>query len=103
MVDGQLVIMHDLQGFYQSFRPWFAKCYIPTVVENFVDHLSQIEDVRKNGKEERKDGLLVIAEMAIKEYIREVKEKKFPGKEYSYPIKEDELKELKASKKWVEY
>jgi len=28
-VDGQLVIMHDLMGFYDSFRPMFAKCYIP--------------------------------------------------------------------------
>jgi len=38
-VDGQLVIMHDLMGFYQSFRPWFAKCYIPEVVNRFNEYL----------------------------------------------------------------
>ena len=36
-VDGQLVIMHDLVGFYQSFRPWFAKCYIPDVLDDFFN------------------------------------------------------------------
>ena len=35
-VDGQLVIMHDLVGFYQNFRPWFAKCYIPEVYDQYV-------------------------------------------------------------------
>lgn len=100
LVDGQLVIMHDLQGFYQPFRPWFAKCYIPTVIGKFVEHISQIEDVRQNGKEERRDGLLVLAEMAIGEYVREVRERKFPGEEYTYPIKEGDLTELKKSKLW---
>ena len=36
-VDGQLIIMHDLMGFYASFRPWFAKCYVPEVAAQFSD------------------------------------------------------------------
>lgn len=109
LVDGQLVIIHDLLGFYQPFRPWFAKCYIPEVINDFAAYLAQHENIRKMGKEERRDGLLVLVEMAIKRYIEEVVEeevvdKKFPGSgtEYSYPIKEEELEELKTSKYWKE-
>jgi 3-methyl-2-oxobutanoate hydroxymethyltransferase len=47
LVDGQLVIMHDIMGFYQTFRPWFAKCYIPEVIAEFENYLSKIEDVRR--------------------------------------------------------
>ncbi len=100
LVDGQLVIMHDLMGFYQPFRPWFAKCYIPEVIKEFEKYIAGIPDTRHVGREERKDGLLVLAEMAVKHYIQDVKEKRFPGKEYSYPIKDEQLERLKKSKKW---
>jgi 3-methyl-2-oxobutanoate hydroxymethyltransferase len=99
-VDGQLLIMHDLVGFYQSFRPWFTKCYIPDVIDEFVKHLSGIEDLRKHGRELRQDGLLVLAEMAIHRYISEVRSGKFPDMEYSYPLKPEELEELQTSKYW---
>lgn len=99
-VDGQLVIMHDLMGFHQPFRPWFAKCYIPDVTPLFSNYLNKIEDIRKVGREERKDGLLVLAEMAIKNYIEDVKTGKFPTEEYCYPLKEEELGILKTSKYW---
>ncbi|OGS08508.1 MAG: hypothetical protein A2270_10970 [Elusimicrobia bacterium RIFOXYA12_FULL_51_18] len=99
-VDGQLVIMHDLMGFYQAFRPWFAKCYVPEVVGEFKEYISRIKDVRKNGREERRDGLLVLAEMTIKAYIEHVRDRSFPGAEYSYPIKPEELAVLKNSKYW---
>ena len=101
MVDGQLVIMHDLMGFYQPFRPWFAKCYIPVVAQEFISYLSGVEDIRKTGRDERRDGLLVLAEMAIKKYIEEVKGKDFPKEEYSYPLKENDLDILKTSSRWV--
>lgn len=101
-VDGQLVIMHDIMGFYQPFRPWFAKCYIPEVIQEFASHLTNYEDLKKLGREERKDGLLILAELAITKYIKEVREKQFPGFEYTYPMKaEDEtllLKEIRKSK-----
>ncbi len=99
-MDGQLLIMHDLMGFYQSFRPWFTKCYIPDVVGEFVKHLSGIEDLRKNGREQRRDGLLVLAELAIGRYISEVKSGKFPGTEFTYPLKPEDLEELQTSRYW---
>ena len=100
MVDGQLVIMHDLMGFYQSFRPWFAKCYIPECIEEYKSYLSGLDDVREHGRTTRKDGLLILAKMAIERYISEVKSNIFPGSEYSYPIKDEELGALKKSLHW---
>lgn len=100
MVDGQLIIMHDTMGFYHPFRPWFAKCYIPDVISEFNKYISGIKDLRKVGKDERKDGLLVLATMAIKKYVEEVRNEKFPGNEYSYPIPPEDLKILQKSKFW---
>ncbi len=100
-VDGQLIIMHDLMGFYPSFRPWFAKCYIPQVAPQFAKYIEGISDLRQVGRDERADGLLVLAEMTLKEYIKETRNCVFPGEEYSYPIKEEQVSELKKSKHWV--
>lgn len=102
LVDGQLVIVHDLLGFYQSFRPWFAKCYIPDVIQDFIYHLSALTNIKEAGRKERTDGFLVLAQMAIEQYILEVKTRKFPSEEYCYPIKEEELNELKQSQYWKE-
>lgn len=99
-VDGQLIIMHDLMGFYQSFRPWFAKCYIPEVIKDFEQHITSISDIRQYGRDERRDGLFALAEMAIVKYIEEVKKRTFPGDTYSYPIKEEQLNLLKHSRYW---
>lgn len=99
-VDGQLIIMHDMMGFYQSFRPWFAKCFVPDVIGDFVNHLNSYPDMKQLGREQRKDGLFTIAEMAIAKYVEDVKKRKFPSEEYIYPIKEEQLAELKKSKHW---
>ena len=99
-VDGQLIIMHDMMGFYQSFRPWFAKCYVPQVIHEFADGLKDVEDMKQYGREHRKDGLFAIAEMAIAKYVEEVKARQFPSEEYIYPIKEEQLAEIKQSKYW---
>ena len=99
-VDGQLVIMHDLMGFYQPFRPWFAKCYIPQVVSKFEKHISGLDNIREVGRQSRNDGLLKLAEMAIANYIEDVQGNAFPGEEYSYPIKEEQLNELRQSSRW---
>jgi len=101
-VDGQLVIVHDILGFYDQFRPWFAKCYILDVVEHYSDHMNGIEDIKAFGRETRKDGLLQIVELAIKKYIDDVKTLKFPGEEYIYTLKNEELAELKTAKLWKE-
>ena len=99
-VDGQLIIMHDMMGFYQSFRPWFAKCYVPDVINEFAAGLKNVEDMKQYGREHRKDGLFAIAEMAIAKYVEEVKARQFPCEEYIYPIKEEQLAEIKQSKYW---
>ena len=99
-VDGQLVIMHDIMGFYQPFRPWFAKCYVPEVIREFNEYLASLSDPRETGRSERKDGLLVLAQLAIEEYIKEVQNRIFPGADYSYPIKEAALTKLKQSTNW---
>jgi 3-methyl-2-oxobutanoate hydroxymethyltransferase len=98
-VNGQLIIMHDIMGFYQSFRPWFAKCYIPDVIDEFYKYISSIEDYKEEGREKRADGLLILAEMVIKKYIDDVKKEKFPSKDYCYPITEEELKFINI---WLE-
>lgn len=101
-VDGQLVIIHDLMGFYQPFRPWFAKCYVPEVAQGFADYIVSLDDHRKVGREHRRDGLLVLAEMAVLKYIEDVKNKTFPRDDYSYPIKDEELERIKKSEFWLE-
>lgn len=102
LVDGQLLIMHDLLGLYPNFRPHFAKCFIPGAIDNFRSELYSISDVKIGGRERRMDGVLRIAELAIRNYIHEVRSKTFPGKEYSYPLKEEELADLKTSMYWEE-
>jgi 3-methyl-2-oxobutanoate hydroxymethyltransferase len=108
-VDGQLVIMHDLMGFYQSFRPWFAKCYIPYVLEQFseylntiiLDELDPMDSVLKDlGRSNQSDGLLKLAEMAISKYIKEVKELQFPDFNYTYPMTSGQLLDVSGSKYW---
>ena len=101
-VDGQLMIMHDVLGFYQPFRPSFAKCYIPQVMPKFLSNLSEYPDLRQMGKEERKDGLLVLTELAVEEYVAEVRSGSFPGPEYCYEIHPDDMDALRCSKLWKE-
>jgi 3-methyl-2-oxobutanoate hydroxymethyltransferase len=100
-LDGQLIIMHDLLGLYANFRPWFAKCYIPQAIERFEKHIASAPDVRALGRESRSDGLGFIAREAISIYVEEVRTRVFPGSEFSYPIKAEELEALKKSAYWV--
>jgi 3-methyl-2-oxobutanoate hydroxymethyltransferase len=97
--DGQLLIMHDLTGFYSSFRPWFAKCYIPEVLESFSKTLAH-DETKKYGIQTRKDGILQLVEMALKKYVDEVRSKTFPSQDYIYPIKTEELTDVKSSRYW---
>ena len=101
LVDGQLIIMHDLLGFYPNFRPWFAKCYIPEVIDEFKNTLN-VTDIKKYGIDTRDDGLNSIVYLAIKKYITDVKTKQFPSDEYNYPIKPEELEDIQRSSMWAE-
>jgi len=65
--DGQVLVTHDLVGLFERFSPKFVKKYInlsPMILE------------------------------AIKSYRTEVLEGKFPTKEHSFSIKQEELKGL---------
>jgi len=96
---GQLIIMHDLLGFYPSFRPWFAKCYVPEIIAAFTESIN-VPNVKKYGIETREDGLNKITFLAIKKYVDEVRGRAFPSEEYMYPIKPEELTAVKSSKYW---
>ena len=55
--DGQVLVTHDMLGMFEKFKPKFSKRYAELAVE---------------------------AKAAYKEYIKEVREKKFPTEEHSY-------------------
>jgi ketopantoate hydroxymethyltransferase len=97
---GQLIIMHDLLGFYPSFRPWFAKCYVPDIIGEFAESVN-VPNVKKYGIDTREDGLNRITYLAIKKYVDEVRGRAFPSDEYMYPIKPEELAAVKSSKYWL--
>lgn len=99
-VDGQLLIMHDLLGLYPAFRPTFSKCYVPSALETFQSRLAGTADLRKLGRDERKDGLLALAQIAIEQFVGDVKAQTFPTAEYCYPIDAEDLAFLKSSKYW---
>jgi 3-methyl-2-oxobutanoate hydroxymethyltransferase len=101
-VDGQLMIVHDLMGFYQPFRPWFAKCYVPDVIDEFARALAETQDLKRAGRGQRRDGLLRLAEMAIRRYVEDVRGRRFPSIDYVYPIKDSERAEIRRSKYWRE-
>lgn len=83
-VDGQLLILHDLLGLYPTFRPKFAKCYIPEVMEDFSKSIRLHHDLIKFGKDTRMDGIYSLILLAVNSFIEEVKNRIFPGDTFSY-------------------
>ena len=65
--DGQVLVTHDLLGLFERFKPKFVKQY--------VNLSSQIQK-------------------AIQDYKQEVIEGRFPTKEHSFAIKEEELRKI---------
>jgi len=65
--DGQLVIVHDMIGYFAAFRPKFVRQY--------CDLTSILDD-------------------AFKQYIRDVKSRDFPQPEHCYTMSEEELEKL---------
>jgi len=73
LVDGQLVILHDLIGLFWEFKSKFVKRYCEA------------------GK---------VIQEALIEYSNDVREGKFPGEDNFYAIKEEELEKLLGDSSW---
>lgn len=67
--DGQILVTHDILGMYEKFTPKFVKRY--------ANISAQIKK-------------------AVEQYKQEVEERKFPAKEHSFGIDEEELRKVKA-------
>jgi len=65
--DGQLVIVHDMIGYFAAFRPKFVRQYVD---------------------------LTEILDGAFKQYIQDVKSKDFPQPEHTYKMNAEELEKL---------
>lgn len=65
---GQLLIVHDMLGFFDQFTPKFVKKYADL------------------------NGIML---QAFKEYIRDIEEGKFPGPEHCYSMKKGEAEKLR--------
>lgn len=65
--DGQVLVINDMLGMYSDFTPKFVKKYATLNIDIFN---------------------------AIKDYIKEVKEEKFPSKEHTFTVDESILEKL---------
>lgn len=100
-LDGILSIFHDTVGLFSSFRPYFAKNFIPDVIEKYLNELPPINELKKFGRENpSKDGLYRLAQLAMEKYVKDVKSGEYPSKEYCYPFKESEIEQVRTSKFW---
>ena len=65
--DGQILLCYDLLGVFTDFKPKYTK------------HYANLTEVAVNG---------------ISEYVKEVKEGKFPAEEHCYTVKDDQYEEF---------
>jgi 3-methyl-2-oxobutanoate hydroxymethyltransferase len=70
-LDGQLLIISDILGYYPNFKPRFAKNYVALA--------------------HRPGGFIEQATGAIFDYIKDVKSGSFPDEQHIYPLKNEDL------------
>ncbi|HEY9592838.1 MAG TPA: 3-methyl-2-oxobutanoate hydroxymethyltransferase, partial [Spirochaetia bacterium] len=70
--DGQVLVLHDMVGMFKRFTPKFVKVYADV-------YSLQLK--------------------AVKEFISDVQEKKFPAEEHTFTMKDDALAELRKALK----
>ena len=86
-LDGQLLISNDALGLYPNFKPKFAKNFFNAAINLNLKKTTEFTAID-----------LFIESLAL--YKAEVKNKNFPSDEFSYPISQDSLEELKKSSFW---
>jgi 3-methyl-2-oxobutanoate hydroxymethyltransferase len=70
--DGQVLVLHDMVGMFKRFTPKFVKVYAD---------------------------VYAVQLQAVKEFIADVQNKKFPAEEHTFTMKEEALAELKKALK----
>jgi 3-methyl-2-oxobutanoate hydroxymethyltransferase len=100
-VDGQLLVIGDLLGIVAGFRPKFAKCFVPLVLEEFQRVAVEAPAVEKSGSMAMQDGLLMLSALAIHRYAADVRSGSFPDSHHEYPLTGAEETELRTSANWL--
>ncbi len=83
-VDGQLLILHDLLGIYPNFRPKFAKCYVPEVIDDFLESIKLFSKEENSKNFTNQDGIHALSKLCIDKFIFETRNLIFPNDDYSY-------------------
>jgi 3-methyl-2-oxobutanoate hydroxymethyltransferase len=82
--NGQLLILHDLLGLYPSFRPKFAKCYVPKALPKFTALINAQSDLTTFGRTTRQDGIHELTRIAVTNFVNDVRNGDFPDENFSY-------------------
>jgi 3-methyl-2-oxobutanoate hydroxymethyltransferase len=78
-LDGQLLIYHDIIGYFPSFRPKFARHFISEILPEY-HHSPDSQD----SKDFMEGGIGELIQLCIKKYVSEVKAGRFPTEQYFY-------------------
>jgi len=79
-VDGQLLIYHDVIGYFPRFRPKFARLFAAEVLNSWRERRSVSHD-----DDYMVGGVGEVVEMSIRLYVQSVKSGAFPDQKYCYP------------------